>query len=102
MAAIPARAPRQPRSLTRSTCRVARAHSGHPRLEDPHPGAQLTFTDVDGHRYQVFLTDLSDDDIAYLEGIYRAGAEPSAISVTPKTPGWPTCSPPTSPSTKPG
>ena len=51
---------------------MARGHSGHPRLEDPHPGAQLTFTDVDGHRYQVFLTDLSDDDIAYLEGIYRA------------------------------
>jgi hypothetical protein len=41
------------------------------RREDPHPGAQLTFTDVDGHRYQVFLTDLADGDIAYLEGIYR-------------------------------
>ena len=41
------------------------------RREDPHPGAQLTFTDVDGHRYQVFLTDLVDGDIAYLEGIYR-------------------------------
>jgi hypothetical protein len=41
------------------------------RREDPHPGAQLTFTDVDGHRYQVFLTDLTDSDIAYLEGIYR-------------------------------
>jgi hypothetical protein len=41
------------------------------RREDPHPGAQLTFTDVDGHRYQVFLTDLADRDIAYLEGVYR-------------------------------
>jgi hypothetical protein len=41
------------------------------RREDPHPGAQLTFTDIDGHRYQVFLTDLADDDIAYLEGVYR-------------------------------
>jgi hypothetical protein len=41
------------------------------RREDPHPGAQLTFTDVDGHRYQVFLTDLADSDIAYLEGVYR-------------------------------
>ena len=41
------------------------------RREDPHPGAQLTFTDIDGHRYQVFLTDLADPDVCYLEGIYR-------------------------------
>ena len=41
------------------------------RRELPHPGAQLTFTDVDGHRYQVFVTDLADSDIAYLEALYR-------------------------------
>jgi hypothetical protein len=41
------------------------------RREDPHPGAQLTFTDVDGHRFQVMVTDLVDDDIAYLEALYR-------------------------------
>jgi hypothetical protein len=41
------------------------------RREDPHPGAQLTFTDVDGHRFQVFVTDLTDPDIAYLEALYR-------------------------------
>ena len=41
------------------------------RRELPHPGAQLTFTDVDGHRYQVFVTDLEDTDIAYLEALYR-------------------------------
>lgn len=41
------------------------------RREDPHPGAQLTFTDIDGHRFQVFITDLPDDDIAYLEALYR-------------------------------
>jgi hypothetical protein len=41
------------------------------RREDPHPGAQLTFTDVDGHRFQVFVTDLPDGDIAYLEALYR-------------------------------
>ena len=41
------------------------------RREQPHPGAQLTFTDVDGHRYQVFVTDLADTDIAYLEALYR-------------------------------
>jgi hypothetical protein len=41
------------------------------RRELPHPGAQLTFTDIDGHRYQVFVTDLVDSDIAYLEALYR-------------------------------
>lgn len=41
------------------------------RRELPHPGAQLTFTDIDGHRYQVFVTDLDDPDIAYLEALYR-------------------------------
>jgi hypothetical protein len=41
------------------------------RREDPRPGAQLTFTDVDGHRFQVFITDLADDDIAYLEAVQR-------------------------------
>ena len=41
------------------------------RRELPHPGAQLTFTDIDGHRYQVFVTDSDDPDIAYLEALYR-------------------------------
>jgi hypothetical protein len=41
------------------------------RRELPHPGAQLTFTDLDGHRYQVFITDCDDPDIAYLEALYR-------------------------------
>jgi hypothetical protein len=41
------------------------------RREQPHPGAQLTFCDVDGHRYQVFVTDLEDSDVAYLEALYR-------------------------------
>jgi len=41
------------------------------RREEPHAGAQLSFTDVDGHRFQVFLTDLKDPDVAYLEALYR-------------------------------
>jgi hypothetical protein len=41
------------------------------RREDPHPGAQLTFTDIEGRRYQVFITDLADPDIAYLEALHR-------------------------------
>jgi hypothetical protein len=41
------------------------------RREDPHPGAQLTFTDVDGHRFQLLVSDLADDDIAYIEALHR-------------------------------
>ena len=41
------------------------------RREEPHPGAQLTFTDQDGHRFQVFITDQTDPDIAYLEALQR-------------------------------
>jgi hypothetical protein len=38
------------------------------RREDAHPGAQLRFSDHDGHRFQVFLTDQSDPDLGRLEG----------------------------------
>ena len=41
------------------------------RREEPHPGAQLTFSDVDGHRYQLFITDHPEDDVAFLEALYR-------------------------------
>ena len=41
------------------------------RREEPHPGAQLTFTDIDGHRYQVFITDHPETDICFLEAVYR-------------------------------
>ncbi|HMC52347.1 MAG TPA: transposase, partial [Acidimicrobiales bacterium] len=41
------------------------------RREQAHPGAQLTFTDLDGHRYQVFVTDHPEPDISFLEAVYR-------------------------------
>jgi hypothetical protein len=44
------------------------------RREEPHPGAQLTFTDINGYRFQVFITDQDDDDIAYLEARHRGHA----------------------------
>jgi len=44
------------------------------RREIPHPGAQLRFTDHDGHRYQCFLTDEPDEDIAGLEARHRLHA----------------------------
>jgi hypothetical protein len=47
------------------------------RRERAHPGAQMSFTDHDGHRFQVFLTDQDDPDIAVLERRqrHRAHAE---------------------------
>jgi Transposase DDE domain group 1 len=44
------------------------------RREDPHPGAQLSFTDADGHRFQVFITDQPDPDLAGLELRHRQRA----------------------------
>ena len=44
------------------------------RREDPHPGAQLSFTDADGHRFQVFITDQPDPDITALELRHRRRA----------------------------
>jgi Transposase DDE domain group 1 len=44
------------------------------RREDAHPGAQLRFSDHDGHRFQVFLTDQPDPDVAGLELRYRQRA----------------------------
>ncbi|HUC03941.1 MAG TPA: IS1380 family transposase [Acidimicrobiales bacterium] len=41
------------------------------RREQPHPGAQLRFSDLDGYRYQVFITDHQQDDVAFLEALYR-------------------------------
>ena len=45
------------------------------RRERPHPGAQLTFSDLDGHRFQCFITDQPDEDIATLEATHRQHAE---------------------------
>jgi hypothetical protein len=44
------------------------------RRERPHPGAQLRFTDTDGHRYQCFLTDQTGADLAALEVRHRLHA----------------------------
>jgi hypothetical protein len=44
------------------------------RRERAHPGAQLSFTDLDGHRFQVVLTDQPDPDIQVLECRHRQRA----------------------------
>src|SRR4051794_22985483 len=43
------------------------------RRERPHPGAQLSFTDHDGHRFLATLTDLAGDAVE-LERLHRARA----------------------------
>jgi hypothetical protein len=42
--------------------------------ERPHPGAQLSFTDHDGYRFQAILTDQTDPDIAVIERRHRQRA----------------------------
>ena len=48
------------------------------RRERPHPGAQLRFTDVDGHRFTAFITDTTSGgpkrQLADLEVRHRAHA----------------------------
>jgi hypothetical protein len=45
------------------------------RRERPHPGAQLSFSDADGNRFQCFITDQGNPDIAALEATHRQHAE---------------------------
>ena len=44
------------------------------RKERPHPGAQLRFTDVEGHRFTAFLTDTTGGQLADLELRHRQHA----------------------------
>ncbi len=44
------------------------------RRERPHPGAQLSFTDHDGHRFQAILTDQTDENVAQVECHHRQHA----------------------------
>jgi hypothetical protein len=57
------------------------------RRERPHPGAQLSFSDLDGHRFQCFLTDQDDADIAALEAVHRQHAQVEDRVKTLKTSG---------------
>jgi Transposase DDE domain group 1 len=44
------------------------------RRERPHPGAQLRFTDIDGHRFTCFATDAKSGQLADLELRHRRRA----------------------------
>lgn len=37
------------------------------RRERPHPGAQLTFTDIDGWRFQAFATDTPTEQLGWTQ-----------------------------------
>ena len=60
------------------------------RREDAHPGAQLRFTDHNGHRFQVVLTDQPDPDLAGLELRHRQRARSKTASAPPRPPACPT------------
>jgi hypothetical protein len=44
------------------------------RKERPHPGAQLRFTDIDGHRFAAFATSTQGGQLADLELRHRCRA----------------------------
>jgi hypothetical protein len=44
------------------------------RRERPHPGAQLSFTDHDGYRFQATLTDQHEQNVAIIERRHRQRA----------------------------
>ncbi|MDP9293736.1 MAG: IS1380 family transposase [Actinomycetota bacterium] len=44
------------------------------RRERAHPGAQMSFSDHDGHRFQAILTDQPDQDVAVIERDHRGRA----------------------------
>jgi hypothetical protein len=68
------------------------------RRERPHPGAQLSFTDHDGHRFGVFITNQSGRRIARLEQLHRQRASVEDAIRCAKDSGCATClSAPSSP-----
>jgi hypothetical protein len=72
---VTARSARVPGSRTSPACWTWTAG---PRVivrkERPHPGAQLRFTDIDGHRFTAFATDARKGQLADLELRHRRRA----------------------------
>jgi hypothetical protein len=63
------------RSLRTSTSRPGPPGRVRPAAaNDSHPGAQLSFSDHDGHRFRVFITNQSGRRIARFEQIHRQRA----------------------------
>ena len=58
------------------------------RRERPHPGAQLSFTDHDGHRFQAILTDLPDATSPTWRRATAATRASRTASAPARTPAW--------------
>ena len=58
------------------------------RRERPHPGAQLTFSDVHGYRFQTLATNTRAGQLAALEARHRAHARVEDRIRTGKTTGY--------------
>ena len=58
------------------------------RREPRHPGAQLTFEDIDGQRFTAFVTDQPDQDLAELDRLMRAHAGVEDRIRDQKQTGW--------------
>ena len=61
------------------------------RKERSHPGAQLRFTDLDGHRFTAFATDARKGQLADPELRHRRRVRCEDRSAAPRTPGCGTC-----------
>ncbi len=66
------RSPRSPICL--STPTGLRAHASLLAPSDPTRARKLSFTDHDGHRFEVILTDQTDEEFALIERRHRARA----------------------------
>jgi hypothetical protein len=72
------------------------------RRERPHPGAQLRFTDADGHRFTAFLTNTTGGQLADLELRHAGTPESKTGSAPGRTPGCATSPTTTWPRTRSG
>jgi hypothetical protein len=62
------------------------------RKERPHPGAELRFTDIDGHRFTAFVADTKKGQLADLELRHRRRARcEDRYPERPRTPSCGTC-----------
>jgi len=72
------------------------------RRERPHPGAQLSFSDHDGHRFQCFITDQDGADLTALEATHRQHAKSKIASRRSRRPAPRICPSQPSPPTRHG
>jgi hypothetical protein len=70
------------------------------RRERPHPGAQLRFTDIDGHRFTCFATDARRGSLLTWNCATEGGRGARTASATLRTPACVTCRCTASPRTR--